>query len=312
MAHNGSGSDSMISVQQLTKIYGTQKAIDSINFDIGAGEIVGFLGPNGAGKTTTMKIITCFMPPTAGTVQVDDLNIETDALAIRRRIGYLAEHNPLYLDMYVHEFLRFVGRLYKLSGAELNKRIPQVIEMTGLGREQHKKIGMLSKGYRQRVGLSQALIHDPDILILDEPTTGLDPNQIVEIRSLIKEIGKEKTIIFSTHILPEVEAIADRVIIINHGVIAADESISTLRGGGGKENVLRIGFDKPGAQLDALVQAHAGVTLRQEDADGLEFVLHSPENIDLRREIFEMSLAQENPIRLLQQSEKNLEDISAA
>ncbi|HHG83892.1 MAG TPA: ATP-binding cassette domain-containing protein [Bacteroidetes bacterium] len=299
----------MISVQQLTKIYGTQKAIDSINFEIGAGEIVGFLGPNGAGKTTTMKIITCFMPPSSGTVQVDDLNIENDALAIRKRIGYLPEHNPLYLDMYVHEFLRFVGRLYKLSAADLKKQIPNVIEMTGLGREQHKKIGMLSKGFRQRVGLSQALIHDPDILILDEPTTGLDPNQIVEIRNLIKTIGKEKTIIFSTHILPEVESIADRVMIINRGKIVADETISALRGSRGKENVLRIGFDKPGAPLATLLEAHPEANLRQEDSEGLEFVIHTPENLDLRREIFEMSLAQQNPIRLLQQSEKNLEEI---
>lgn len=309
MAHKASGTDSMISVQQLTKTYGTQKAIDSIDFEIGAGEIVGFLGPNGAGKTTTMKIITCFMPPTSGTVKVDDLSIESDTLAIRKRIGYLPEHNPLYLDMYVHEFLRFVGRLYHLGAADLKKRIPEVIEMTGLGREQHKKIGMLSKGYRQRVGLSQALIHDPDILILDEPTTGLDPNQIVEIRSLIKTIGQEKTIIFSTHILPEVEAIADRVIIINRGHIVADEGIATLRGGGGKGKVLRIGFDKPGAPLADLVAQHADTTLRQEDSEGLEFVIHSPENVDLRRPIFEMSLAQGNPIRLLQQSEKNLEEI---
>jgi ABC-2 type transport system ATP-binding protein len=299
----------MISVQQLTKTYGTQKAIDAINFDIGAGEIVGFLGPNGAGKTTTMKIITCFMPPTTGTVKVDDLDIHKDALAIRKRIGYLPEHNPLYLDMYVHEFLRFVGRLYGVAAGDLKKRVPEVIDMTGLGREQHKKIGMLSKGYRQRVGLSQALLHDPDILILDEPTTGLDPNQIVEIRSLIKEIGSTKTVIFSTHILPEVEAIADRVIIINRGLIVADESIDTLRGGGGTDRVLRVAFDRPESAFASMIAEVEGVSLRQEDAEGHEFVLHSPKETDLRRRVLEYSLQQDNPIRLLQQSEKNLEEI---
>ena len=246
----------MITVKELTKTYGTQKAIDAIDFQIGAGEIVGFLGPNGAGKTTTMKIITCFMPPTSGTVEVDDLNIHDNSLDIRKRIGYLPEHNPLYLDMYVHEYLRFVGRLYHLGGGHLVKRIPEIIEMTGLGREQHKKIGMLSKGYRQRVGLSQALIHDPDILILDEPTTGLDPNQIVEIRSLIKEIGKSKTIIFSTHILPEVEAIADRVIIIDRGKIVADGPMEDVRGGKNQENVLRISFDKPGFATRSIAALH--------------------------------------------------------
>jgi ABC-2 type transport system ATP-binding protein len=300
----------MISVKELTKTYGTQKAIDGISFEIGAGEIVGFLGPNGAGKTTTMKIITCFMPPTSGTVLVDDLSIEKDSQAIRRRIGYLPEHNPLYLDMYVHEFLYFVGRLYKMSGKDLRKRVPEVIGMTGLGREQHKKIGMLSKGYRQRVGLSQALIHDPDILILDEPTTGLDPNQIVEIRSLIKEIGKTKTVIFSTHILPEVEAIAGRVVIINRGKIVANETIGELRGGQGKDRVLRVAFDKPEAGLKQLASKWGDqVTIRQEDVEGREFVLHSPKETDLRRAILELSLAEENPIRLLRQSEKNLEEI---
>ncbi|MEM6272818.1 MAG: gliding motility-associated ABC transporter ATP-binding subunit GldA [Bacteroidota bacterium] len=300
----------MISVQQLTKVYGPQKAIDAISFDIGAGQIVGFLGPNGAGKTTTMKIITCFMPPSSGTVRVDDLDIQKDALAIRKRIGYLPEHNPLYLDMYVHEFLRFVGRLYKIGSKELKARVTEVIEQTGLGREQHKKIGMLSKGYRQRVGLSQALLHDPDILILDEPTTGLDPNQIVEIRNLIKEIGATKTIIFSTHILTEVEAIADRVIIIDRGHIVADEDIDTLRGGNNNDRVLRVAFDKPETGLSALVaDLGEAVSLRQEDNSGHEFIFQYPRETDLRRPILEYSLQQDNPIRRLQQSEKNLEEI---
>jgi ABC-2 type transport system ATP-binding protein len=299
----------MITVKELTKVYGSQKAIDSIDFQIGAGEIVGFLGPNGAGKTTTMKIITCFMPPSSGTVEVDQLNIHEHSLEIRKRIGYLPEHNPLYLDMYVHEYLKFVGRLYHLSGSDLARRIPQVIDMTGLGREQHKKIGMLSKGYRQRVGLSQALIHDPDILILDEPTTGLDPNQIVEIRSLIKEIGKSKTIIFSTHILPEVEAIANRVIIINRGKIVADETLTELRHGSAQENVLHIAFDKPGFVAESVKALNEGVRVRQEGVSGTEFTFYSPADIDLRRVIMEQSIAQGNPIAALQKKEKNLEEV---
>ncbi len=299
----------MITVKELTKTYGTQKAIDAIDFQIGAGEIVGFLGPNGAGKTTTMKIITCFMPPTSGTVEVDDLNIHDNSLEIRKRIGYLPEHNPLYLDMYVHEYLRFVGRLFHLGGEHLTRRIPEIIEMTGLGREQHKKIGMLSKGYRQRVGLSQALIHDPDILILDEPTTGLDPNQIVEIRSLIKEIGKSKTIIFSTHILPEVEAIADRVIIIDRGKIVADGPMEDVRGGKNQENVLRISFDKAGFSTLPIAALHKSIRVEQEGLLDKEFSFYSPVDLDLRRAIMEQSIVQNNPIAALQKKEKNLEEV---
>jgi ABC-2 type transport system ATP-binding protein len=299
----------MITVKELTKVYGNQRAIDSIQFQIGSGEIVGFLGPNGAGKTTTMKIITCFMPPTSGTVEVDALNIHEHSLEIRKRIGYLPEHNPLYLDMYVHEYLKFVGRLYHLSSKNLRKRIPEIVEMTGLGREQHKKIGMLSKGYRQRVGLSQALIHNPDILILDEPTTGLDPNQIVEIRSLIREIGKEKTVIFSTHILPEVEAIANRVLIIHRGKIVADEGLEALRSGKGKENILHIAFDKPGFDV-AQVKAFDGqVRVKEEGGSGREFAFYSPAGIDLRQTIMEQSIAQANPISSLYKKEKNLEEV---
>lgn len=299
----------MITVQDLTKIYGEQKAIDHIGFQIGKGEIVGFLGPNGAGKTTTMKIITCFIAPTEGTVDVDGLNIYDHALEIRRRIGYLPEHNPLYLDMYVHEFLHFSGRLYGLKAAELKTRVPQVVEMTGLGREQHKKIGALSKGYRQRVGLSQALLHNPDILILDEPTTGLDPNQIVEIRNLIREIGKEKTIIFSTHILPEVEAIAGRVIIINRGKIVADEALDTLRGSKGTENVLRVAFERPGFQTQSLITEFQGATIRPDDPEGKTFTFLFGEGIDIRPALYRESIAQAIPIASLQKKEKNLEEI---
>lgn len=297
----------MISVQDLTKVYGEQRAIDHINFEIGAGEIVGFLGPNGAGKTTTMKILTCFMAPTSGNVTVDEFNIFDHGLDIRRKIGYLPEHNPLYLDMYVHEYLRFVGKLYGLKKQDLEDRVQDVVIRTGLHVEQHKKIGMLSKGYRQRVGLCQAMIHDPDILILDEPTTGLDPNQIVEIRSLIKEIGREKTIIFSSHILAEVEAIADRVIIINKGQIVADEQMDVLRSGGIDQNLLRVGFEKPGFDFGPVLADRDEVTLTQTAP--LEYTLRSPSGTDLRRQILEQSLAQDNPLVLLQKVEKNLEEI---
>ena len=219
----------MLKVQNLTKIYGSQKAVNDISFEAKAGEIVGFLGPNGAGKSTTMKIATCYLTATSGNVEVCNYNVQKNPLEVRQNIGYLPEHNPLYLDMYVKEFLEFIGGIYGLKGQSLQKRISDVIELFGLTLEYKKKIGQLSKGYRQRVGLAQALIHDPKVLILDEPTTGLDPNQLAEIRQVIRTIGKEKTVIFSTHILQEVEAICDRVVIINHGIIVKDCPIIEMR-----------------------------------------------------------------------------------
>lgn len=205
-----------IKVTDLTKIYGEQKAVDHISFEIKTGEIVGFVGPNGAGKSTTMKILTGFIPPTSGEAKINKLDLIENSLEIRKNIGYLPEHNPLYLDMYVKEYLEFIAGIYKL-GSKTKSKIEQIIEQTGLTIERKKKIGTLSKGYRQRVGLAQALIHDPSILILDEPTSGLDPNQIIEIRNLISEVGKQKTVMLSTHIMQEVEAICDRIIIINKG-----------------------------------------------------------------------------------------------
>lgn len=218
-----------ISIQHLTKIYGNQKAVNNISFEAKKGEIVGFLGPNGAGKSTTMKITTSYLPATTGKILVNDFDVSTQSMEVRKSIGYLPEHNPLYLEMYVKEFLQFVGNLYGIKGANLKHRLAEMIELCGLGVEQNKKIGQLSKGYRQRVGLAQALIHDPSVLILDEPTTGLDPNQIVEIRNVIKTVGKNKTILFSTHIMQEVEAICDRVVIINRGQIVSDSSLSSLK-----------------------------------------------------------------------------------
>jgi ABC-2 type transport system ATP-binding protein len=217
-----------ISIQHLTKIYGVQKAVNDISFSINKGEIVGFLGPNGAGKSTTMKITTGYLTATSGSISVNGFDVKTQLMDVRRSIGYLPEHNPLYLDMYVREFLMFVGSLFNLKGENLKKRVADMIELVGLEVEQHKKIGQLSKGYRQRVGLAQALIHDPSVLILDEPTTGLDPNQIVEIRNMIRNIGKDKTVLFSSHIMQEVEAICDRVIIINRGQIVKDCAMSEL------------------------------------------------------------------------------------
>jgi ABC-2 type transport system ATP-binding protein len=228
-----------IKIQNLSKIYGQQRAVDDISFEVNKGEIVGFLGPNGAGKSTTMKILTGYIPATSGTAEVNGMDVKKKPKAVKRSIGYLPEHNPLYLDMYVREFLEFVGSMYDLKGNSLKNRVEEVIELVGLSLEKAKKIGQLSKGYRQRVGIAQAFIHDPEVLILDEPTTGLDPNQLIEIRGLIKQIGQNKTVIFSTHIMQEVEAICDRVIIINRGKIVADGNLNELKQGKNIEDVFR-------------------------------------------------------------------------
>jgi len=216
-----------IKIQNITKQYGEQLALNNVNLSIDKG-IVGLLGPNGAGKSTLMKIITCFITPTSGNVSVNGFDIIEQPMEVKRIVGYLPEHNPLYLDMYVREFLGFVAGIHHIRGKKAKKRIEQMIEETGLGPEAHKKIGALSKGYRQRVGLAQAMMHDPQVLILDEPTSGLDPNQLIEIRSLISRLGKEKTVLLSTHIMQEVEAICERAIIINKGVVVADDRIENL------------------------------------------------------------------------------------
>lgn len=221
-----------IRIQHLTKIYGSQKAVNDISFDVNPGEIMGFLGPNGAGKSTTMKITTGYLSATSGQVEVCGFEVAKQSMEVRRNIGYLPEHNPLYTEMYIKEFLRFVGALYGLKGEKLTLRVSEMIEICGLEVEQRKKIGQLSKGYRQRVGLAQALIHNPPVLILDEATTGLDPNQIVEIRNLIKTVGKEKTVLFSSHIMQEVEAICDRAVIINRGQIVANRTLAELQSEG--------------------------------------------------------------------------------
>ncbi len=216
----------MLSINNITKIYGEQRALDNVSFSVEAGEIVGLLGPNGAGKSTLMKIITCYIPPTEGDVTVCGHDIYDDSMAVRRCIGYLPEHNPLYLDMYVREFLMFTAGIYGLK--DKRDRVEEMIKRVGLTPEVGKKIGQLSKGYRQRVGLAQALIHDPKVLILDEPTTGLDPNQLEEIRSLIRSVGKQKVVLLSTHIMQEVEAMCSRAIIINHGKIVSDDRMEHI------------------------------------------------------------------------------------
>ncbi|MEE1096968.1 MAG: ATP-binding cassette domain-containing protein [Bacteroidales bacterium] len=228
-----------ITIKNLTKVYGNQKALDNVSLSIGEGEIVGLLGPNGAGKSTMMKILTCFIPPTSGDAEVCGFNIFDNPMEIKRTIGYLSEQNPLYYDMYVREFLLFVAGIHKIEKKKRKARVEEIIELTGLTKEANKKIGALSKGYKQRVGIAQALIHDPAVLILDEPTTGLDPNQLVEVRNLIKQIGQTKTVLLSTHIMQEVEALCTRVIIINNGRLVADDDTAQLSEGGNLEKKFR-------------------------------------------------------------------------
>ncbi len=230
-----------IVVKEVTKQYGSQWALDHVSFEIPKGQIVGFLGPNGAGKSTMMKIITSFIPPSSGSIEVNGLDISDNSMETRRVIGYLPEHNPLYLEMYVREYLSFIAGIYQLGN--VRSKVEAMIERVGLGIEAHKKIGTLSKGYRQRIGLAQALIHDPQVLILDEPTSGLDPNQLIEIRGLIKEVGKEKTVMFSTHIMQEVEALCQRTIIINRGKLVQDGETQSLKQLGG-QTILQLELDQ--------------------------------------------------------------------
>ena len=239
-----------IRVNNLSKQYGQQRAVDDISFSVNEGEIVGFLGPNGAGKSTTMKVITGFLPPTSGAVFVGGENVMENPRAVKGMTGYLAEHNPLYHDMFVHEFLDFIAQIFGLKAERKTKRIAEMVHLCGLGAEQNKKIGALSKGYRQRVGLAQALIHDPKVLVLDEPTSGLDPNQLVEIRNLIRTVSRNKTVLFSSHILQEVEALCDRVVVINQGKIVADDRIENLLNAGVKFTIVE--FSNEVAENDLL------------------------------------------------------------
>lgn len=292
-----------IEVTNLTKFYGQQAAVNDITFSIGKGEIVGFLGPNGAGKSTTMKMITGFIPATDGTIKVCGKEVSLDSIETRKHIGYLPENNPLYLDMYVKEYLEFVGKIYKLKN--VRERVKEMIQLVGLEIEQNKKIGMLSKGYRQRVGLAQAIIHDPDVLILDEPTSGLDPNQLVEIRELIKRIGKEKTVMLSTHILQEVEAICDRVIIIRRGNLVADNLASNLQVSSDLQ-VVYAEFE--GKIAKSALAKITGVTKVEQVGDN-SFLIESESTDDLRKAIAQF--AQQNSILVLtlRTEEKSLEEV---
>lgn len=292
-----------IQVSQLTKVYGKQKAVNDISFEVKPGDILGFLGPNGAGKSTTMKIATGYIPPSSGEVTVAGIDVIKDSQTARQRIGYLPEHNPLYLDMYVHEYLQFIGALHGLKGRSAKQRVVEMIKLCGLSIEQNKQIGALSKGYRQRVGLAQALIHNPEVLILDEPTTGLDPNQLAEIRHLIKEISKEKTVILSTHIMQEVKALCNRVIIINHGSIVADDSVDNLTSGGAA--VLKVEFQNP-VSKEELKKLPGVESIKGE---GTHYILESKGNKDLRETLFKLAREKDWVVLGMQREERNLEDI---
>lgn len=304
-----------IRVLNLTKEYNrsggsapAQRAVDQISLSVQPGEIVGFLGPNGAGKSTTMKIATGYLSPTDGTVEVNGLDVRTQPMEVRRSVGYLPEHNPLYLDLYVKEYLRFAGSLHALRGADLSRRMAEMIELVGLDREQHKRIGQLSKGYRQRVGLAQALLHNPPVLILDEPTTGLDPNQLAEIRQVIRNAGREKTVLFSTHIMQEVEAVCDRVVIINRGRIVADSPLSQLRGlsaGAGVVVVAEFADDLPDTRV---LSAVAGVE-RVEPLGRGQYRITAGPNTDLRAAIFRLAADRNLTLVGLRQQENSLEEV---
>jgi ABC-2 type transport system ATP-binding protein len=292
-----------LEVLNLVKVYGAQRAVDDISFSVKEGEIVGFLGPNGAGKSTTMKIATGYLSATSGTVKVSGLDVNDQPTDTKRIIGYLPEHNPLYLDMYVHEYLGFVGKIFGLNGKILKDRVNEMISLCGLTLEQNKLIGSLSKGYRQRVGLAQSLIHNPQVLILDEPTSGLDPNQILEIRKLIKEVSKDKTVVFSTHIMQEVQALCDRVVVINRGKIVANDQLKNLTGS--SVGWIEVEF-KESVSADELKNL-AGV-VRVEGTES-RFKIYSQDGIDVRPELMKFTSEKNLTLLGLRQQESSLEEI---
>lgn len=305
-----------ITVRNLTKFYGPEKAVNDISFDVQTGEILGFLGPNGAGKTTTMKIITCYMPPTSGTVEVDGYSIEEHSLDVRKKIGYLPEMNPLYLDMNVLEYLEYSARLYGTPRNLLGTRLDGMVELCGLGNVRHKDIGELSKGYRQRVGLAQAMIHDPEVLILDEPTSGLDPNQIVEIRNLIRQLGREKTVILSTHILPEVQATCNRIVIIHEGSIVADGTPEQLqRDFKGAESVsLEIKATARDVMSDLFPKLRSVPNVETVEALGSEgdrhrFTVVASKGSDVREELFRQAVDERWTILEMSRRRTSLEEV---
>lgn len=293
-----------ITVNNLSKIYGTQKAVNNISFSINKGEIVGFLGPNGAGKSTTMKMITGYLKADGGTAAVCGITVDESSNETKKKIGYLPEANPLYFDMFVREYLEFIGNVHKIQNSKV--KIDEVIATVGLQVEANKKIGQLSKGYKQRVGLAAALIHNPEVLILDEPTSGLDPNQIVEIREVIKELGKDKTVLFSSHIMQEVEAICDRVIIINKGNIVADDTLSNLQKGKTDKHVVLVTFKEevPAAALKEIKEV-SGV----EQSSAVNFQLSTANPESVRKQLMELSLKNNWNIVSLQSESNSLEEV---
>lgn len=293
-----------ISVRHITKQFGAQKALDDVSFEIGGSVVVGFLGPNGAGKSTMMKILTCFLPPTGGDASVCGFDIREASMDVRRNVGYLPEHNPLYTDLYVREYLEFVAGLHKMKNVAA--RVKEMIGTVGLEREAHKKIGALSKGYRQRVGLAQAMIHDPQVLILDEPTSGLDPNQLEEIRGLIKHIGEARTVMLSTHIMQEVEAICSRVIIIDKGRIVADDDAKHLRGMGDQRQAVLVEFD--GRTTTEELLALPGVEGAQRGQGNTWTIIFREEN-DIRPAVFQFAVDKGLKVLTLQRSERDLEAV---
>jgi len=291
-------------VSNLTKTFGDQRAVNDLSFEVKQGEILGFLGPNGAGKSTTMKMITTYLQPTSGTATVCGHDVIKDQMDVRRHIGYLPEHNPLYKDMYIKEYLQFIARIHKVDNAK--NRIVELIETTGLQKEQHKLISSISKGYRQRVGLAQALLHDPDVIILDEPTSGLDMNQLIEIRALIKKLGETKTVIFSTHIMQEVQALCDRVIIINEGKLVADDPIDMLQKRLKGEDVIYLELDK---KYDASALESINGVNSVTRVSPTEYTIGANNVTDIRTNIFHLATQQNWVILEMRREQKNVEYI---
>ena len=299
----------MIQVENLVKSYNGFLAVDNISFEVKKGQILGFLGPNGAGKTTTMKILTAYMPPSSGKVVIDGLDVINESKKIREKIGYLPEHAPIYADMNVVDYLQFVSEVRKIPKGERTKAIKRVVEMCGLGAMISKDIGELSKGYRQRVGLAQSMIHNPDILILDEPTTGLDPNQIIEIRNLIREIGKEKTVIFSTHILQEVTATCDQVMIVNKGKIVANGTPDELQANAKGKGLVRIEMKDGHEGLEAKLSEIYGVNRIAKDEEENKYVLETEKDVDVREAIFRSAVENNWTLLGMSKYETSLEDV---
>ncbi len=299
---------SAISIEHITKFYGSQKVLDRVSFAVDKGSVVGLLGPNGAGKSTLMKIVTSYLIPNGGTASVMGMDVQKEALKIREKVGYLPENNPLYPDMYVREYLQFVLALYP-GGRVQKKRVDEVVELTGLGAEQHKKIGALSKGYRQRVGLAQALIHDPPVLILDEPTTGLDPNQLTGIRQVIAELGKEKAVLFSTHIMQEVEAVCDRVVIMNRGKVVANDEVGFLSRAAAVSQRYRLELkERVTAESFAALPGIVHVEPLSENT----WILHSDKRADMREEIFRFVVSRGWHLLLFTREQENIEAVFRA